>query len=129
MHRRERSTKERWISDPVSNAWLICNNFRISVESEAILDLGDLLMVELKNDNTLASDTKWDEVISSMNTKPVDTILKMLYRMQLEKSDELKFIMQMHEPETIFQGKPHEYERRKQCVPKDVEQKTRDSLF
>ena len=42
-------------------AWLIYKNSRISGESEAILDLGDLLKVELKNDNVLAFDTKWDE--------------------------------------------------------------------
>ena len=40
-------------------AWLIHKTCKISGESAAILDLGDLLKVELKNDNMQAFDTKW----------------------------------------------------------------------
>ena len=75
-------------------AW-IYKNFRISGESEAVWDLGEVLKGELKNDNVLAFDTKWDEVISSMHEKPFDTILEHVYRMQLEKSNQLKFVIQV----------------------------------
>ena len=69
-------------------------NLRISGECEDVLDLGDLLKVELKNDNVLVFDTKLD-------VKLVNTILETLYRMQLEKSDELKFVMQVYKLESI----------------------------
>ena len=38
-------------------AWVIYKNFRINGESEAILDFGDLMKVELTNDNLQSLDT------------------------------------------------------------------------
>ena len=49
--------------------------------------------------------------------------------MQLEKSDELKFIVQVYKQATIFQGKPYACDRLEQLVHQFSEQKTRDSLF
>ena len=40
-------------------AWLIHKTCKIRCESAAILDLGELLRVELKNDNVQAFDAKW----------------------------------------------------------------------
>ena len=59
VDRRKRSTKEWWISDWRQTAWLTRRLCKISGEGAAILDLGDLLKVELKNDNVQAFDTKW----------------------------------------------------------------------
>ena len=49
--------------------------------------------------------------------------------MQLDKSDELKFVMQVYMQETTFQGKPYEYERLQQFAHRYMEQKTWDSMF
>ena len=49
--------------------------------------------------------------------------------MKLEKSDELKFIVQVSKQETTFQGKPYACDRLEQLVHQFSEQKTRDSLF
>ena len=54
---------------------------------------------------------------------------KNFHRMQLEKSDELKFIVQVYKQATIFQGKPYACDRLEQLVRQFSEQKTRDSLF
>ena len=59
VDRRKRSTKERWISDWAPDRLVDPQDLQISGESAAILDLGDLLKVELKNDNVQAFDTKW----------------------------------------------------------------------
>ena len=59
QYRRKRSTKERWTYDSRHIAWLIHKTCKISAECAAILDLGDLLKGELKNDNVQAFDTKW----------------------------------------------------------------------
>ena len=50
-------------------AYLIGDNFNISGTGEALLDFNDQLGVQLKNDNVQGFDTKWDEVLLSLNDK------------------------------------------------------------
>ena len=45
--------------------------------------------VQLKNDIFQAFDTKRDDVISAVTDRPTDSILESLYKMQVEKSEEL----------------------------------------
>ena len=60
--------KHRIFSTGCQIAWVIYRSFRICGESYAILDFGELIMVELKDDNVRSFDTKWNEVLSSMST-------------------------------------------------------------
>ena len=45
-------------------AQMICDHFKISRTSEALLDTNILLRVQLKNDNEQRFDTKWDKAPS-----------------------------------------------------------------
>ena len=81
---------------------MIYNVSKISGDYGAILDFRDLSKVQLKNDNVQASDTKWDEVLSAGTDSMSDNILESLYKMQLEKSEELKYLLQVYAEETTF---------------------------
>ena len=81
---------------------MIYNVSKISGDYEAILDFRDLSKVQSENDNVQASDTKWDEVLSAGTNRLADNILESLYKMQVEKSDELKYLLQVYAEETTF---------------------------
>ena len=42
---------------------MVYKNCRISGEREVILDFGELMKVQLKNDRVQSCDTRWDEVV------------------------------------------------------------------
>ena len=57
--------------------WLIQENFRICGEKvKPYCAWGDLLEFELKNDNVQVFDTKWDEVLSSIDVEPANAMLE-----------------------------------------------------
>ena len=70
---------------------MIHDFFKISGVNQAILDFRDLSKVQLLYDNVQASDTKWDEVLSAVTARLTDSILESLYKMQVEKSEDLKY--------------------------------------
>ena len=51
------------------NAYMIGDNFKISGTSEALLDFNDQQGEHVKDDNLQGFDTKWDEVLLSLNDK------------------------------------------------------------
>ena len=53
-----------------------------------------------KNDNVQPFDTKWDEILSAVTDRPTDSMLESLYKMQIEKSEELKYLLQVHAQKT-----------------------------
>ena len=63
---------------------MIYKNLSTSGESEAILDLGELIKVQLKDDSVQSFGKKWDGVTVTAHKTP-DNKLERLYRMQLEK--------------------------------------------
>ena len=50
-------------------AYMIGDNFKISGTSEALLDFNDQQGEHVKDDNLQGFDTKWDEVLLSLNDK------------------------------------------------------------
>ena len=76
-----------WVGRQI--AWIIYKNFRTSGENEAILDFGELLKVELNNDNMQPFDNRWDEVLPGMTGRLGENILGRQDRLQLNNSDEL----------------------------------------
>ena len=74
-------------------AWMIYDLFQNSGNNEAILDFRHLTKKQLKSDSVQAFDAKWDEVLSAVTDRPTDSKLESLYRMQVEKSEELKYVL------------------------------------
>ena len=67
--------------------------FKISGDKEAILDFRDLSEAKLKNDSVESFDTKREEVVAAITDRLTDDILESLYKMQVEKSEELKYVL------------------------------------
>ena len=59
------------------------------------LDFRELPKVPLENHNDQAFDTKWDEVLSAVTDRLTDNILDSLFVMQVEQSEELKYLLQV----------------------------------
>ena len=76
--------------------------FKIRGDNEAILDFRDLSKVQLMFGNFQAFDTKWDEVLQAVTDRPTDSILESLFQMQVEKSEALTYLLQVHAQETTF---------------------------
>ena len=61
--------------------------------------------VQFKNDNIQAFDSKWDEAVSAVTDTSGDSILGSLHKMQVEKSEELKYLLQVYAQETTLGDK------------------------
>ena len=66
---------------------MIYDFFKMSGDSEAILDFRDLSKVQCKNDNVQVFDAKWHKVSSAVTDRPADNILESLCKMQVDKSE------------------------------------------
>ena len=56
-------------------------------------------------------------------------MLESLYMMQIEKSEELKYVLQVYAQETTFGGKGYDYCRSKLMAQRLLEHKLKDSHF
>ena len=65
--------------------WYVIKSYNITATDKAFMEFNDLM--SLRNDGNLAKfDSKWTMTIRKLRHRPDDTILKNLYRKQLEKS-------------------------------------------
>ena len=98
-------------------------------DDDAILDDRDLPKVQLQNDNVQAFDTKLNEVTSAGTDRPIHNILESLYKMQVEKSEELKHALHVCTHETTIGGKKYDYCRLKLMAHRYLEQNIKESQF
>ena len=98
-------------------------------DDDAILDDRDFPQVQLQNDNVQAFDTKSNEVTSAFANRPVDNTLESLYKMQVEKSEELKHALHVYTHETSFGDKKYDYCRLTLMAHRHLEQKIKESHF
>ena len=105
-------------------ACMICD-----FHNEAIWDFRDLSKVQLNNDNVQPFNSKWDEALSAVTDRPTDNKLESLYKMQVEKSKELTYLLQVYTQETSFGDKKYDYCRLKLMSQRHLEQKINDSHF
>ena len=101
--------------------------FKTSGDNEAILDFRDLSNVQLKNDNVQASDTKWDKVLSAVTDRPTDSMMESLFKMQVEKSEELKYLLQVYAQQTTYGNNKYDYFRLKFMARRHLDQKSKYS--
>ena len=67
-------------------AYLIYENIRVTGVDDSVLDHADLFAVVLRNDNIQEFDTRWDEILWSMEQFPRDDILESLYKLGIRES-------------------------------------------
>ena len=76
-------------------AYLIYDYFRVTGVHESVLDYADLFTVALRNDDIQEFDTRWDEILLSMEQFPLDDILESLYKLRIRESAKLKTVMEL----------------------------------
>ena len=64
----------------------------------------DLSSVVLRNDNIQEFDTRWDEMLRSMQQFPPDDILESLYKLRRRVSEELKTVLELYNLEIHQRG-------------------------
>ena len=103
-------------------AYLIYDYFRVTGVNESVLDYADLFTVALRNDDIQEFDTRWDEILLSMEQFQLDDILESLYKLRIRESDKLKTLynMEIHQKK----AKP-DYHRLKTMVKRSIEQNLR----
>ena len=87
----------------------------------------EIYLSQLKNDSVQAFDTKWDEVASAVTDRLTDSILETLYKMQVEKSEGLKYLGQVFSQEATSGDKKCDYCRLKLMAQRHLVQKIRNS--
>ena len=112
------TAEKRSLTDRHS-AWMIYDFFTTGGDSEAILDFRDLSKVPVNNHNVQVFDTKWDEVLSAVTDRLTDNTLESLFKMQVEKSQEMKYLLQVF----ALGDKTYNHCRLKLMAPRHLEQK------
>ena len=64
--------------------------------------------IQVKSDNVQAFDTKWDDVLSAVTDRFTDNLLESLYKMQVEKLEGLRNLLQDNAQETTFGDKKYD---------------------
>ena len=82
--------------------------FEKSGDNEVILGFKDSSKVQFKNDSVQAFDTNWAEVLSAVTDRNTDSIIESLCKIEVEKSEELKNVVQLYAEETTFGDKEYE---------------------
>ena len=108
---------------------MMCDFSKMIGDDDAILDVRDLPQVQLQNDNVQAFDTKLNEVTSAVTDRPIGNILVSLYKMQVEKSEELKHALQVYTHKRTFGDKKYDYCRVKVMAHRYLEHKFKESHF
>ena len=75
---------------------MIYDNFRVTGFNDSVLDYADLFAVILRNDNIQEFDTRWDEILLSMEQFPSDDILEGLYKLRVRESEKIKTVLELY---------------------------------
>ena len=70
-----------------------------------------------------------NEVLSAITDRPTDSMLESLYKMQVERSEELKYLLQVHAQEMTFGDKKYDYCRLKLMAQRHLEKPRRGQTY
>ena len=68
-------------------AYLIYEYFQVTGANDSVENYADPFIVVLRNDDIQEFDSKWDEILSSMTQIRSDDILKGLYKLRIQESE------------------------------------------
>ena len=91
---------------------MICKNFRIIGESEAILEVGELMKVQINSDNAQSVDTRSDEVLSAF-TERLGEHMENSVQVAGRQSGKLRYVMLVYSEGTVLCGERGDYEKLK----------------
>ena len=104
--------------------FMIYDYFRVTGSRGAVLDCADMFAIPLRGGGVREFDTRWDEILLTMNKIPPDDILESTYKLRIRESDQLKTVSELYDLEMI--SKP-DYQKLKTMVKRSrsVDQKLR----
>ena len=82
-------------------------------------------MLLFENENIQESDTRWDDILSSMSKIPSDDILESLYKLRIRESAKLKTVLELYDMEIHQQISMPNYQKLKTMVKRSIDQKLR----
>ena len=71
---------------------MIYEFFRVTGAHDTVLGFAGLFFITIRNDNVQDFDTRWDEILLSMNKIPPDDALGGLYKLTIRESDQLNCV-------------------------------------
>lgn len=92
-------------------AWYVKDFFRLSAEHGAVLVFRDLVEVALRNNNFKQYMLDWESITTRINKLPTSDILEELFLRELEKTDQLKGMLDLYRLGITQKGEPKDYER------------------
>ena len=102
-------------------AYLICDYFRVMGVNDSVLDYADLFTVAFRNDNIQEFETRWDEILLSMEQFPPDDILESLYKLRTRESEKLKTVLELYILEIYQNMSKPDYHRLETMVKRSIE--------
>ena len=84
-------------------ARMMCKNFRIIGESEAVLEVGELMNVQINNYNAQSVDTRSDEVLSAF-TERLGEHMENSVQVAARHSEKLRYVMLVYSEGTVLCG-------------------------
>ena len=108
---------------------MVYEYFRVTGARDAALDYSDLFRVTLRGDDVEKFDTRWDEVLLSINQVPSGDILESLYEMRAGESDQLKNELVMDKQEIEQHLSQANDQKLKTMVKRCMDQKIRAPKF
>ena len=106
-------------------AYLIYDCFRVTGVNYSVLDYADLFTVALRNDNIQEFDTRWNEILLSMEQFPPDDILESLYKLRIRESEKLKTVLESYSLEIHQQEAKPDFCRLRTMVKRSIERELR----
>ena len=122
-HKEDRFLRGRQI------AFLIYEYFRVTGANDSVENYAALFTVVLQNDDIQEFDSKWDEILLSMEQFPPDDILESLYTLRIRESEKLKTALELYNMEIHQKKAGPDYHRLKTMVKRSIEQNLRMMNF
>ena len=94
-----------------------------------MLDYADLFSIVLRNDNIQEFDTRWDDILLSMEQFPLDNILESLYKLRIRESEKIKTVLEFYNLEIHQENAKPENHRLMTRVKRGIEQNLRSRNF
>ena len=101
---------------------MIYDYFQVTGVHDTVLDYADLFSVVLRNDNVQKFDTRWDEILLSMEQFPPDDILESLYKLRIRDFEKLKTVLNLYNFEIHRKKLKPYYHRLKTMAKRSIEQ-------
>ena len=106
-------------------AFMICDYSRVTGAHDAALDYADLLSVVLHDDNIQEFDTRWDQILLSMEQFPPDDILESLCSLRIRESDQFQTVSELYNMEIHQKMSVPNNQKLKTMVKRSIDLKLR----